>query len=50
MQLAVALRYYRVLAAHPLTFVCSDNTLITAAQTEGLSTANPFDHIVPEDE
>lgn len=48
-QLAVALRYHRVLAAHPLTFVCGDNTLITAAQSEGLSTANPFDHVVPED-
>jgi uncharacterized protein len=49
-QLAVALRYHRALAAHPLTFVCSDNTLITAAQTEGLSAANPFDHVVPADQ
>lgn len=49
-QLAVALRYYRVLAAHPLTFVCGDTALITAAQAERLSTANPFDHIVSEDQ
>lgn len=49
-QLAMALRYHRVLAAHPLTFVCGDNALITAAQTEGLSTVNPFDHAVPEDQ
>lgn len=49
-QLAVALRYHRVLTVHPLTFVCGDNALIAAAQAEGLSTANPFDHIVPEDQ
>ena len=49
-QLAVALRYRRVLTAHPLTFVCSDNTLLAAAQAEGLSTANPFDRVAPEDQ
>jgi uncharacterized protein len=49
-QLAVALRYHQLLAAYPLTFVCGDDTLITAAQSEGLSTANPFDHVVPEDQ
>ena len=48
-QLAVALRYRRILAAHQLTFVSSDNTLIIAAQAEGLSTDNPFDHVAPED-
>lgn len=48
-QLAVALRYHRVLATHRLTFVCGDNTLITAAQTEGLPTDNPFNHVAPED-
>lgn len=48
-QLAVALRYHRVLAAHQLTFVSSDNTLVTAAQAEGLSADNPFTHIAPED-
>ena len=48
-QLAVALRYRRVLAAHQFTFVSSDNTLITAAQAEGLSTDDPFDYVAPED-
>jgi len=50
-QLAVALRYRRVLAAHQLslTFVSGDHTLLTAAQAEGLSTNNPFDHVLPED-
>ncbi|MBI3245566.1 MAG: type II toxin-antitoxin system VapC family toxin [Deltaproteobacteria bacterium] len=49
-QLATALRYRRLLAAYPLVFVCGDNTLMTAAQAEGLSTVNPFDHIAPEDQ
>ena len=49
-QLAMALRYHQVLAAHLLTFVCGDDTLITAAHAEGLSTANPFDHVAPEDQ
>ena len=49
-QLAMALRYHKILAAHSLTFICGDSTLITAAQTEGLATANPFDHVVPEDQ
>jgi hypothetical protein len=30
-----------------LTFVSGDNTLLTAAQTEGLLTDNPFAHISP---
>lgn len=51
MQLAVALRYRRALARRrlELTFVSSDGTLLTAAQAEGLSTDNPFDHVVPQD-
>ena len=50
-QLAVALRYARILAAFgfPLTFVSGDATLLAAAQAEGLPTENPFDHIAPED-
>lgn len=48
-QLAVALRYHKVLAARPLTFVCGDQTLVTAAQGEGLTIDNPFDHVVPEE-
>ena len=48
-QLAVALRYHRLLAGLQLRFVSSDNTLIIAAQVEGLSTDNPFDHVAPED-
>jgi predicted nucleic acid-binding protein len=48
-QLAAALRSHHGLSAHPFTFVCGDTTLNSAAQTEGLSTANPFDHAVPED-
>ena len=48
-QLAVVLRYRRILTAYQLTFVCGDNTLITAAQAEGLSTDNPFDHVAPEE-
>jgi len=50
-QLAVALRCRRVLAAHQLTFtfVSGDTTLLTTAQRENLSTDNPFDHVLPED-
>lgn len=50
-QLAVALRHSRTLAALHLTliFVSGDNTLLTAAQAEGLPTDNPFDHISPHD-
>lgn len=49
MQLAVALRYHRVLAAQQLTFVSSDNTLVNAALAEGLPADNPSTHIAPED-
>lgn len=50
-QLAVALRCSRTLATHefPLTFISGDNTLVTAAQAEGLLTDNPFDHVSPQD-
>ena len=56
-QLAVALRYRRVLAArlpgggqgHEFAFVSSDRTLVIAAQAEGLSADNPFDHLAPDD-
>ena len=50
-QLAVALRHSRALAAHDLTltFVSGDNTLLSAAQAERLPTDNPFDHISPHD-
>jgi len=50
-QLAVALRHGRALAAHDLTltFVSGDDTLLTAAQAEGLPTDNPFDHVSPHD-
>jgi len=50
-QLAVALRHSRALATHrlTLTFVSGDDTLLAAAQTEGLPTDNPFDHISPQD-
>ncbi len=48
-QLAVGLRYRGVLAARQLTFISSDNTLVSAARAEGLSTDNPLTHIVPED-
>lgn len=48
-QLAVALRYHRILAAHQLTFVSGDNTLLSAARAEGLSIDNPFDHVASED-
>jgi predicted nucleic acid-binding protein len=50
-QLAVALRHSQALAAHDLalTFVSGDDTLLTAAQSEGLPTDNPFDHVSPHD-
>ena len=50
-QLAVALRYGRFLAAFELSlvFVSGDATLLAAAQAEGLSTENPFEHVSPED-
>ena len=50
-QLAVALRYARILAAFglPLIFVSGDAALLNAARAEGLTTDNPFDHISPED-
>lgn len=50
-QLAVALRHSQALAVYnlPLTFVSGDNTLLNAAQAEGLPTDNPFDHISPHD-
>ena len=50
-QLAVALRYARILAAFglPLIFVSGDAALLNAARAEGLPTDNPFDHVSPED-
>lgn len=50
-QLAVAMRESRAMAAHKLTltFVSGDNTLLAAAQAEGLATDNPFDHVSPQD-
>jgi hypothetical protein len=50
-QLAVALRHRQLLAGyqHSVTFVCSDYTLLTAAQAESLPTDNPFDHVSPHD-
>ena len=48
-QLAVALRYRQVLAAHEFAFVSSDRTLVIAARAEGLSADNPFDHPAPDD-
>ena len=50
-QLAVALRHHQTLITHglSLTFVSGDNALVTAAQTEGLLTDNPFDHVLPQD-
>lgn len=50
-QLAVALRHNRALVAHQfiLTFVSGDDTLLTAAQAEGLPTENPFNHLAPHD-
>ena len=48
-QLAVAIRYHYLLAAYPLVFVCGDKALLAAAQSEGLSTATPFEHAMPED-
>ncbi len=50
-QLAVALRENQALVAHQftLTFVSGDNALLAAAQAEGLTTDNPFDHVSPQD-
>jgi predicted nucleic acid-binding protein len=50
-QLAVALRHSRALAAHELTLtlVSGDEALLTAARAEGLPTENPFDHVSPHD-
>jgi predicted nucleic acid-binding protein len=50
-QLAVALRYARILAAFRLhlIFVSGDAALLAAAQAEGLPTDNPFDHPALED-
>ena len=50
-QLATALRSYRLLADHQLafTFVTGDAPHIAAAQAEGLLTDNPFDHLSPSD-
>jgi predicted nucleic acid-binding protein len=50
-QLAVALRHRQFLASyqHIVTFVCSDHTLLAAAQAERLLTENPFDHVSPHD-
>ena len=49
-QLAVALRYGRVVVGHPFTFISGDATLLTAARAEGLTTETPFDHIVPDEQ
>ena len=48
-QLAVALRYHQILTVHPLTFVCGDQALVTAAESEGLATTDPFEHVIPEE-
>ena len=50
-QLAVALRYHRLLTdyQHSYIFVSGDDPLIKAARAEGLSTDNPFDHVLPGD-
>jgi predicted nucleic acid-binding protein len=50
-QLAVALRYHRLLTGsqHTCIFVSGDASLLNAARAEGLSTDNPFDHVLPED-
>ena len=50
-QLAVALRYHRLLTGYQRTciFVSGDDTLLNAARAEGLSIDNPFDHVLPED-
>jgi len=50
-QLAVALRHSRALAAHKLslTFISGDDTLLAAAQAKGLPTDNPFAHVSPHD-
>lgn len=50
-QLAVALHHQRNLKALglALTFISSDSTLLSAALAEGLTTDNPFDHVLPQD-
>jgi hypothetical protein len=50
-QLAVTLRYHRLLTGSPHTciFVSGDASLLNAARVEGLSIDNPFDHVLPED-
>ena len=47
-QLAVALRQEQALTRinHSLVFVTGDSTLLRAAQAEGLSVDNPFDHLI----
>ena len=45
--LACALHLHRALTAHnrdPLTFICADDDLLTAAVAEGLATDNPNRH------
>jgi predicted nucleic acid-binding protein len=48
-QLAVALRYNRMVVRHPCTFISGDGTLLTAARAERLTVETPFDHIAPEE-
>jgi predicted nucleic acid-binding protein len=50
-QLAVGLRQSQVLAGQDLilTFVGGDHTQLLAAQAEGLTTDNPFDHVSSAD-
>ncbi len=50
-QLATALRSYRLLADHQRAFTCvtGDTPLIAAAQAEELLTDNPFDRLSPSD-
>ena len=45
--LACALTLHKPLIDHglpPLTFIAADDNLLAAAQSEGLTTANPNDH------
>lgn len=50
-QLAVALRYQQIVASFQMriVFISGDKTLNSAAQAEGLSVDNPFNHAVPQD-
>lgn len=50
-QLAVALRQEHVLNSRGFAsvFVSGDKTLLTAAQAEGLTVENPFDHLSTQD-